>query len=171
MKPQIETFDLEGVKLITPKKNIDERGFFCEVLRHDWKEFFGMELPQQLNFSKSFPGVIRAWHRHDRGQFDYFLTINGAYKVCIYDGDKNSKSFGKLEEIVVSEDKLQVLKYPGKYWHGTKVVSSKPGLACYLSNTLYDYNNPDEERKPWNSVDMIDPKTNKPYDWNKPPHK
>ncbi len=99
------------------------------------------------------------------------MTLEGAYKICIYDGDNNSKTYGKLEEIVVSEDKLQVLRFPGKYWHGTQTVSSKPSLTVYYSNNLYDYENPDEGRKPWNSADIIDPRTSKAYDWTNPPHK
>lgn len=171
MQPKIKTFELGGVKLLTLNKNVDERGFFCEVLRQDWLDFFDGKIPKQVNVSKSWPGIIRAWHRHERGQIDYFMTLEGAYKICIYDGDNNSKTYGKLEEIVISEDKLQVLRFPGKYWHGTQTVSSKPSLTVYYSNNLYDYENPDEGRKPWNSADIIDPRTSKAYDWTNPPHK
>jgi len=31
--------------------------------------------------------------------------------------------------------------------------------------------NPDEERRAWNDQTIIDPRTSKPFDWNKPPHK
>ena len=40
-----------------------------------------------------------------------------------------------------------------------------------LIENLYDYKNPDEERRPWNDPTIIDPKTKKPYDWNAIPHK
>jgi dTDP-4-dehydrorhamnose 3,5-epimerase len=36
---------------------------------------------------------------------------------------------------------------------------------------MYDYNNPDEDRRPWNNPNIIDPKTGVSFDWNKPPHK
>jgi len=171
MIPNIQTFELEGVKLVTPERFIDERGFFSEVLRWDWKNFFDGLIPKQVNLSKSYPGIIRAWHRHGRGQIDYFMTIQGSYKICIYDGDKNSNTFGKLVEVVMSEDKLRVLRFPGKYWHGTQTISSKPSLTIYFSNNLYDYKNPDERRIPWNSSEIIDPQTKKPFDWHQPPHK
>jgi hypothetical protein len=32
---------------------------------------------------------------------------------------------------------------------------------------LYDYKNPDEERRPWNDRSIIDPTTGMQYDWNK----
>ena len=171
MVSEIKSYSLEGIRLLTIPKFIDERGFFSEILRDDWKEFFDDQLPKQANLSKSFPGIIRAWHRHDRGQIDYFMVLQGSMKICAYDGDQNSTTFGKLVEVVLSEDELQLLRIPGKYWHGTKTVSSKPSLTVYFVSSLYDYNNPDEERKPWNSPDVIDPQSNQPYDWNKSPHK
>ena len=171
MPSTMKNFALEGVKVLIPERFIDERGFFSEVLRNDWNELFDDQIPKQTNLSKSYPGIIRAWHRHNEGQIDYFMVIKGAMKICAYDGDKSSSTFGKLVEITASEDKLQIVRIPGKYWHGTKTISNKPSLTVYFVNNLYDYKNPDEERKPWNSADIIDPNSRQPYDWNKPPHK
>ena len=157
---------LEGVRVYELKKIPDERGFFAELLRRDWKEILGDEWIVQANLSYSYPGVIRAWHRHLRGQTDYFIVLQGAMRICAYD-----EKTGQLDEIVASEHKLQIVRIPGHYWHGTKTISDKPSLTLYFVTRLYDYSNPDEERRPWNDPRIIDPKTGKPYDWNKPPHK
>jgi len=157
---------LEGVKIYELKKIPDERGFFAELLRRDWKEILGDEWIVQANLSYSYPGIIRAWHRHLRGQTDYFIVLQGAMRICAYD-----EKTGQLDEIIASEHKLQIVRIPGHYWHGTKTVSDKPSLTLYFVTRLYDYSNPDEERRPWNDPRIIDPKTGKPYDWNKPPHK
>ena len=157
---------LEGIKIYEWKKIPDERGFFAELLRQDWKEFLGNEWVVQANLSFSYPGIIRAWHRHLRGQTDYFIVLQGAMKICAYD-----QTIGQLDEIIVSEDKPEVVKMPGHYWHGTKTIGNGPSLTLYFTTRLYDYENPDEERRFWNDQSIIDPKTQKPYDWNKPPHK
>ena len=157
---------LEGVRIYELKKIPDERGFFAELLRRDWKEILGDEWIAQANLSYSYPGVIRAWHRHLRGQTDYFIVLQGAMRICAYD-----EKTGQLDEIIASEHKLQIVRIPGHYWHGTKTISDKPSLTLYFVTRLYDYSNPDEERRPWNDPRIIDPKTGKPYDWNKPPHK
>ncbi len=157
---------LEGVRIYELKKIPDERGFFAELLRRDWKEILGDEWIVQANLSYSYPGVIRAWHRHLRGQTDYFIVLQGAMRICAYD-----EKTGQLDEIIASEHKLQIVRIPGHYWHGTKTISDKPSLTLYFVTRLYDYSNPDEERRPWNDPRIIDPKTGKPYDWNKPPHK
>ena len=157
---------LAGVRIYELKKIPDERGFFAELLRKDWKDILGDEWIVQANLSYSYPGVIRAWHRHLRGQTDYFIVLQGAMRICAYD-----EKTGQLDEIVASEHKLQIVRIPGHYWHGTKTISDKPSLTLYFVTRLYDYSNPDEERRPWNDPTIIDPRTGKPYDWNKPPHK
>jgi len=157
---------LEGVKIYELKKFPDERGFFSELLRQDWKDILGDEWIAQANLSYSYPGVIRAWHRHMRGQVDYFIVVKGSMKICAYDEEKK-----QLDEIIASEHKLQIVRVPGNYWHGTKTVGDEPSLTIYFVTRLYDYKNPDEERRLWNDPAIIDPKTGEPYNWEKPPHK
>jgi dTDP-4-dehydrorhamnose 3,5-epimerase len=157
---------LKGIQVYEIKKFPDERGFFAEALRQDWKDLLKNEWVVQANLSYSYRGIVRAWHRHLKGQVDYFIVLKGAMKICAY--DEESK---QLNEIVASEHRLQVVRIPGHYWHGTKTVSDEPSLTLYFVTRLYDYGNPDEERKPWNDPSIIDPKTKQPYDWEKPPHK
>jgi len=157
---------LEGVKIYELKKFPDERGFFSEILRQDWKDLLGDEWIAQANLSYSYPGIVRAWHRHLRGQVDYFIVVKGAMKICAY--DEKTK---QLDEIIASEHKLQVVRIPGQYWHGTKTVGNEPSLTIYFVTRLYDHKKPDEERRPWNDPTIIDPKTGQPYNWEKPPHK
>jgi dTDP-4-dehydrorhamnose 3,5-epimerase len=162
---------LPGVKTYDVKKNIDERGFFAEVLRADWKELLGEDTIVQANLSFTYPGMIRAWHRHNRGQVDYFIVLKGSLKICAYDDKPGSPTKGQLDEVVVSGEKLQVVRIPGHYWHGTKTVGNDASLTVYYVNRMYDAKSPDEERRPWNDPAIVDPKTGSPFDWNKPPHK
>lgn len=166
---------LDGVKVLDLKKNIDERGSFAEIMRADWQDFLGEDKIVQTNVSINYPGIIKAWHRHERGQVDYFLVLKGSIKICVYDDVTR-----ELDEIVVSEEKLQLVRIPGKYWHGFKVVSNIPAILIYFTTKLYDYKNPDEIRIPYNDGKIIpkiingktdDPRCNKPWDWFYPPHK
>lgn len=171
---------LTDVKVYDLKKLPDERGFFAELVRQDWDELLRGDKIVQANISMSYPSMIRAWHRHDRGQVDYFVVLRGTLKICAYDDRSNSATKGQLDEIVASSEKLQIVRVPGIYWHGTKVIGNEPALLLYLVNRLYDYNNPDEERRPWNDTAIVpiaingrkdDPRVGKPWDWNYPPHK
>ncbi|MEM2507703.1 MAG: dTDP-4-dehydrorhamnose 3,5-epimerase family protein [Nitrososphaeria archaeon] len=153
----------------------DERGFFAEALRQDWKDLIEEEWVVQANISYSYPNVVRAWHKHERGQVDYFLVLKGAMKICAYEEET-----GKMIEIIASEEKPSIVRIPGKYLHGTKTVSDIPSLTVYFATKLYDYKSPDEIRRPWNDPTIIpieingrkdDPRVGKPWDWFYPPHK
>jgi dTDP-4-dehydrorhamnose 3,5-epimerase len=171
MQAQTQRFELDGIQVMDIKKNPDERGFFAEAARKDWLDLFGEKWISQANVSQTYPGIIRAWHRHARGQVDYFMVLQGAIKIVAYDGNEKSRTYGRIVELVASEERLQIVKVPGHYWHGTKTLGDRPSLTMYFVNNLHDYTSPDEERRAWNDSSIIDPKTKKPYDWNKPPHK
>ena len=157
---------LPGIKVFELRKNVDERGFFGEVFRKDWVEqILGDDEIVQANLSVSYPGVIRAWHRHNRGQVDYFITLNGAIKICAYDETKK-----ELNKIITSSEKIQIVRIPGHYWHGFKNIGDRTCMVIYFVNRLYNYVSPDEERRPWNDPTIIDNNTQEPYDWDKPPY-
>jgi dTDP-4-dehydrorhamnose 3,5-epimerase len=156
---------LDGVRILDIGKKPDERGFFAEIFREDWSELTDGDRVVQANLSMVYPGIIKAWHRHRRGQIDYFVVLKGAVKLCVYDENKK-----QLDEFVLSSERLQIARVPGHYWHGTKAISSEPPLVVYFVTNLYDYKNPDEERKSWNDPSIVDA-NGKPFDWNKTPHR
>lgn len=158
--------DLPGVKTYELTVHTDDRGYFIESYREDWKEFTEGDQMVQVNANLSYPGVVRAWHRHERGQIDYFYIIKGALKICAYD-DRDNDTKGNLVEINVTPARPQVVRIPGHYWHGSKTLSNESSMLMYFVNRLYDYENPDEERRPWNDNSIIDPKTGDSFDWYK----
>ncbi len=164
--PKIIQYELDGVRSFEIAKHVDERGFFAEILRQDWIECLGDDRVVQAALSVSQPGVIRAWHRHMRGQIDYFLVLNGTVKIAAYDDREGSLTKGKIAEITVGGNHLQIVRIPGYYWHGTKNVGSQSSTTVYFFTKLYDYANPDEERRPCDDKTIIDPKTCLPYKWN-----
>ncbi len=166
---------LEGIRIKTIDRFVDERGFFTELMRKDWTDLFAKDTIAQINHSFTYPNIIRAWHRHLRGQVDYFLALKGTIKIGVYDDES-----GELDEIVTSGMKLQVVRVPGLYWHGFKAVGDEPVMLVYFTTNLYDPSNPDEERRAWNDPTIIpklvngknaDPRVGKPWDWNLAPNK
>ena len=166
---------LAGITIKPIKRFPDERGFFAEVMRKDWKELFAEDTVAQANLSYTYPGTIRAWHRHLRGQNDYFLALRGMIKICAFD-----EKSGELNEIISSGLDLQVVRMPGNYWHGFKALGDEPALLLYFTTNLYDASNPDEERRAWDDPTLVpkkvngkkdDPRVGESWDWNYPPHK
>jgi dTDP-4-dehydrorhamnose 3,5-epimerase len=166
---------LTGIIIKPIKRLSDERGFFTEIMRKDWKDLFGNDIAVQSNLSFTYPNNIRAWHRHLRGQTDYFIALKGAIKICAYD-----EKTGELNEIISTGQDLQIVRIPGHYWHGFKAFGNQPATLLYFTTKLYEPTNPDEERRQWNDPTLIpksingkkdDPRVGKPWDWNYPPHK
>lgn len=166
---------LEGIQLKPLKRRPDERGSLTELMRKDWRELLREDEIAQANLSISYPGIIRAWHRHSRGQVDYFIVLRGALKICAFDDNS-----GELTEIISTGEELQIVRVPGKYWHGFKTVGNEPVWLLYFVNKLYDYDAPDEERRPWNDQAIVpksingrkdDLRVSKPWNWKYPPHK
>jgi dTDP-4-dehydrorhamnose 3,5-epimerase len=166
---------LKGIIVKPLKRSFDERGSFTELMRADWKEILSEDQIVQANFSTTFPAVIRAWHRHLRGQIDCFLVLKGVLKICVYDDESK-----ELDEIISTDQNLQIVKVPGHYWHGFKVISDETAWLVYFTTKLYNYSSPDEERRPWNDEKIIpksingrkdDPRVDKPWNWTLPPHR
>jgi len=162
---------LPGVKVQDINKSVDERGFFAEIMREDWKTLLGTDTIVQANLSFSYPGTIRAWHRHEKGQVDYIIVFKGTMKICVYDDEEGSPTQKQLSEIIASSERLQLVRVPGHYWHGTKTLGLEPSNTLYLVTRLYDASNPDEQRRPWNDRQVVDPRTSKPFDWNSAPNR
>ena len=169
---------IHGVGMVELKKNADERGFFAELIREDWKSFLEGDHIVQFSLSQSQPDVIRAWHRHTRGQNDYLVCISGTIRCCVYDDRKGSKTRGELDEFVLSSmDALWLVRIAGDCWHGYKVISQEPALVLYGVTKLYDHAKPDEERLAWDDGSVIptsingradDSRAGSSYDWGGP---
>ena len=165
---------LPGVAVRQLKRFPDERGIFTEIMRSDWGDVIRDGIAQ-ANYSFSYPGIVRAWHRHERGQVDHFLCIGGSIKICAYD-----EASAEIDEIISSGEPLQLVRIPGNYWHGFSVVGNGPASLIYFVNRLYDPKAPDELRRPWDDPAVIpklingradDPRCGKPWDWRSVPFK
>jgi len=151
---------IQGIETRTLDKHADEGGLLCEILRKDWNilEEFTMAY-----FSTTYSYVVRAWHRHSKTkQVDHMCLVQDMGKVVVYDERADSPIKGLINEFVVGEDNMVLLKIPGECWHGFKALGTKPAILINFPSKLYDYENPDEERLP--------PDTTKiPYDWKLAP--
>ena len=166
---------LKGIIIKPLKRFNDERGSFTELIREDWKNILKEDHFVQANFSISYPNIIRAWHRHLKGQTDYFIVLKGALKICAYNQETK-----ELNETISTGQNPQIVRVPGHYWHGFKVIGNETAFLLYFTTKLYDYENPDEERRPWNDRTLIpesvngkkdDPRVGKPWDWLTTPYK
>jgi dTDP-4-dehydrorhamnose 3,5-epimerase len=145
---------IEGVVTKQLKQVTDERGWLIEILRNDWEHFqkFG-----QVYITAAYPQVVKAWHMHKK-QTDNIACVKGMIKLVLYDGREKSKTKNEINEFVIGERNLLLVKIPPGIWHGFKTITEENALVLNVPTELYNYNQPDEYRLPPNT-DKI------PYDW------
>ncbi|MDP2673765.1 MAG: dTDP-4-dehydrorhamnose 3,5-epimerase family protein [Dehalococcoidia bacterium] len=146
---------IQGVEIKQLARHADERGFLMELLRSDDPIFtrFG-----QCYVSMNYPGVIRAWHWHKK-QDDFFVVVKGMIKVGLYDLREGSPTQGEAAELYLGDNNSIMLKIPVGVVHGYKTVGTEPSLLINFPSELYNPQEPDEYRLPWDT-DQI------PFDWD-----
>lgn len=146
---------IDGVKIKKLTPHHDERGFLVELLRSDDREFY--QKFGQCYITAVYPGVVKAWHCHRR-QTDHFIGIRGMAKVVLYDGRDGSPTSGLINEFIMGEMNLQLLRIPNMVMHGFMGLGNRMAMILNVPTEVYDRENPDELREPWNTPKI-------PYDW------
>jgi dTDP-4-dehydrorhamnose 3,5-epimerase len=134
----------------------DERGRLMEIFRADdnFFEKFG-----QVYVTTAYPGVVKGWHYHKK-QFDNMAVIKGMMKIVLYDGRKESETFGEINEIFAGIHNPVLVHIPPFVYHGFKCISEDEAIVVNTPNEVYDYQEPDEFRLPAHNGDI-------PYDWSR----
>jgi dTDP-4-dehydrorhamnose 3,5-epimerase len=151
---------IDGVDVRDLEVNADERGHLVEVFREDWDVYD--PAPAMSYYSVTYPGVVRAWHRHARGQVDHFACPRGRIRVGVYDDREGSPTAGEVDTFVLGEHSQRVVRIPGACWHGFEALGDEPALLLNFPTKLYDYGDPDEERLPHDTDEI-------PLDWGTAP--
>ena len=150
---------ISGVNLRTLRVNRDPRGTLTELLRRDWDDLYGDDLPfAQVYTSTTAPGVARdedTWHIHQH-QTDRFYCLAGQIVVAIADPRPESPTRGAviLVELAAEADAPAplVVTIPPKTLHGFVVTSTTPAMLANFPNRLYDP--ADEGRLPFADADV-----------------
>ena len=126
-----------------------------EILRRDDDIFekFG-----QVYMTTSYPGVIKGWHYH-RHQDDNMTVVKGMMKVVLYDGRKDSPTYGEVNEFFVGEHNPMLVHIPKGVYHGWKNIGTEEAIVINTVTEPYNYEKPDEHRVAYNDPSV-------PYDWD-----
>ena len=146
--------NISGVEII--KKNVitDDRGKILHMLKVDDNNFkkFG-----EIYFSYVYPKKIKAWHIHKKMTLNY-VAAYGKIKLVLYDDRKSSKTFGKIQEILLSNDNHLLVSIPPLIWNGFSSADDNLAVLANCSDIPHD-------KTEILRLDYDDPKF--PYNWNK----
>ena len=102
----------------------------------------------QASFSKTYPGVIKAFHYHEL-QDDLWFFPSGNAQVVLHDLRADSQTKGETNVFYMGEDNPQLLVIPIGVAHGYRVLGNEPAVIMYFTTMSYEPKNPDEKRIAW----------------------
>lgn len=144
---------IQDVKIVKKQVINDERGKIVHMLRNDDKNFlkFG-----EIYFSYVYPNMIKAWHIHKKMTLNYVAAF-GKIKLVLYDDRKNSKTFGKIQEIFLSNENHLLVSIPPNIWNGFTSADENLAVLANCSDIPHD-------KTEISRLSFDDPKF--PYNWN-----
>jgi dTDP-4-dehydrorhamnose 3,5-epimerase len=137
---QLEDTEIPAVKIITPIKHGDERGFFSEVYKiSDWASAGLNYTFVQDNHSYSAPvGTLRGLHYQTApfGQDKLVRVVRGRILDVAVDIRRNSPTFGKHVAVELSSENWRQLLVPIGFAHG--FITLEPDTeVLYKVTALY----------------------------------
>lgn len=147
---------IEGV-IITPlATHPDNRGYFREIVRCADSP---LQPCAQISATMSYPGVIKAFHYHNR-QDDLWYCARGMIQAVLYDRREDSATHGVTQVVPMGDLAPQSLFIPHGVVHGYSVLGSEAALVVYATSHVYD---PEDELR----IPHDDPEIN--FDWSVKP--
>jgi dTDP-4-dehydrorhamnose 3,5-epimerase len=135
---EISEFNIPGLKLITPKRFTDERGFFMESFQTDRYAQVIQEHFVQDNISNSKKGVIRGLHfqQPPHAQGKLVQVLRGAVSDIALDLRKSSPTFGMHVQVEISAENGQQFYIPPGFAHGFQALEDDT-LFLYKCTNFY----------------------------------
>lgn len=118
-------------------KHSHDRGNFRTIFE---KSKINIDI-KQVSTSLTFPGVIKAFHKHNK-QTDIWYVVKGNVRAVTVD----SKTQETKEYFLGEDCDDSVLIIPPTVWHGYQVLGNKPATMLYLLDSEYDVTDEIRER-------------------------
>ena len=137
----VEDLDLDGVKLVTPKRIEDSRGSFCET--YNRRQFADAGITAdfiQDNQSVSAPAyTVRGLHYQSPpfAQAKLVRVLKGSIVDVVVDVRKGSPDYGKWVKAVLSAENGVQIFVPRGYLHGFVTLEPDTHVA-YKVDAYYD---------------------------------
>ena len=145
--------EIEGLVVIKPTVFGDDRGFFMETFHKE--EFAAAGITREFvqdNHSKSSKGVLRGLHfQTENTQGKLVRVIKGEVFDVAVDLRPGSKTYGKWEGVILTEENKKMFMIPKGFAHGFLVLSEEAEFA-YKCDDIY--NHEAEGGLKWNDPDV-----------------
>ena len=134
---QVEETAIPAVKIVTPKKHGDGRGFFSEVYNQSTWENSGLDFVfvQDNHSFSAAPGTLRGLHYQTPpfAQGKLIRVTRGGILDVAVDIRRSSPTFGKYVAVELSADNWRQLLVPIGFAHG--FVTLEPDVEVLYKTT------------------------------------
>lgn len=135
----VESLAIPEIKLITPKKFGDHRGYFAEIYNRKAlaDQGISVEFVQDNQSLSAAAGTVRALHYQlpPFAQDKLVRVLKGSILDVAVDIRRGSATFGKFVSATLSADNLQMLFVPIGFAHG--FVTLEPNTEVHYKVTNY----------------------------------
>lgn len=125
---------IDGVKITKLKKIDDHRGSVLTMLRADSKVFVSFG---EIYFSTIFYKSIKAWHLHKTAILNY-ACIKGKVKLVLFDDRKNSITFGKFDQFILTPNDFFLITIPPFIWNGFIGLDNSESIVANCISIAHD---------------------------------
>jgi dTDP-4-dehydrorhamnose 3,5-epimerase len=126
---------IQDVVIYPLRKFVDERGWLCELFRHDdlAEEFY----PAMAYISVTEPNTQRGPHEHVE-QADLFCFLGASnFKLRLWDNRADSPTYQNVMTLFVGADNPQAVIIPKGVVHAYKNIGSEKGVVINCPNRLF----------------------------------
>jgi len=132
---------LAGVVIVEPAVHGDERGFFTETYRSQWRAELGMPAGEEFvqdNHSRSSRGVVRGMHfQIGSGMAKLVRCARGRILDVAVDLRRGSPTYARSEAVELDDEHMRELYVPAGFAHGFCVLSETADVL-YKQTAYYD---------------------------------
>lgn len=150
---------IDGVEFRPSRPVPHDDGHMSEVARASWDIIKSPIV--QVHVTTTLPGRVRAWGLHQQTT-DRLFVATGLVKIVVFDGRKESATFGKFNELAVSERNPGLLTIAPNLYHGWKNIGTTEAVIINMPDKMYNYESPDALDLPWDSAAAA---ATVPYHW------
>lgn len=147
---------IAGVEVVEIRRFHDDGGSFSELGRLNQGihgAFPGFEI-RQVNYSEMDPGVIKAFHVHQRQTDVWFVPPSDKMLLILVDVRAGSPTDNTRQRLVLGDGTSRLVRIPPGVAHGVRNLAAARGHIIYFVDTHFspDPEQCDEWRLPWDHV-------------------
>jgi dTDP-4-dehydrorhamnose 3,5-epimerase len=148
---------IDDVKYVVLRRFSDDGGSITELARlteEGRTEAFSAFQVRQVNYSTIEPGVIKAFHVHERQRDLWFVPPEDRVLLVLVDVRRDSKTPRHAMKIMLGDGNSSLVSIPPGVAHGCRNLGDAPARIIYMTDVPFslDPQVTDEGRLPWDLV-------------------